>query len=246
MVALSTDEPTASTSALPQRAAILRAAVGIGVYAAVFGMSFGAVSVGSGLSVAQTMVLSLVMFSGASQFAFVGVAAAGSPFAAVPAALLLGVRNGFYGVTMSEFLSPHGLARLSTAHFVIDETTGMALGQSTTRARRYAFWATGLILFALWQVGSLGGALLGGAIDPTTFGLDVASPAVFLALLWPSLRRAEARWVALGGAGLALVLVPIAPAGVPVIAAAGVALAAGFTRVRAAPTTAETDEEAPS
>lgn len=241
----------APASPLPQRAAILRAAIGIGVYAGVFGMSFGAVSVGSGLSIAQTMVLSLVMFSGASQFAFVGVAAAGSPFAAVPTALLLGVRNGFYGVTMSEFLSPRGLAKLYTAHFVIDETTAMALGQSGARARRYAFWATGLILFALWQIGSLAGALLGGAIDPKTFGLDAASPAVFLALLWPNLRRAEARWVALAGAAVALALVPIAPAGVPVIAAAGVALAAGFTRARPDPapdlaTPTDNDEEASS
>ena len=93
------------------------------------------------------MVLSLVMFSGASQFAFVGViAAGGSPFAAVPAALLLGVRNAFYGVPMSEILHPRGLPDV-TAHFVIDETTAMAVGQATPAGKRYAFWATGLILF---------------------------------------------------------------------------------------------------
>jgi 4-azaleucine resistance transporter AzlC len=211
-----------------EHATILRAAIGIGVYAAAFGMSFGAVSVGSGLSVAQTMVLSLVLFSGASQFAFVGVAtAAGSPFAAIPAALLLGVRNAFYGVPLAEILHPRGLSRLWTAHFVIDETTAMAVSQQTPRARRYAFWATGLILFALWQVGSLAGALLGTAIDPADFGLDAAAPAVFLALLWPALARPAARWVALAGAGLALALVPFVPAGVPVIAAAAVAVLAG-------------------
>ena len=114
-----------------ERGTILRAAIGIGLYAAAFGASFAAVSVGSGLSVGQTMVLSLVMFSGASQFAFVGViAAGGSPFAAVPAALLLGVRNAFYGVPMSEILHPRGVRRLITAHFVIDETTAMAVGQA--------------------------------------------------------------------------------------------------------------------
>ena len=210
-------------------AAILRAAIGIGVYAAVFGMSFGAVSVSSGLTVAQTMVLSLVLFSGASQFAFVGVAAAGvSPFAAIPATLLLGVRNAFYGVTLSEILHPRGLARLWTAHFVIDETTAMAVGQATPQARRYAFWATGLILFALWQVGSLVGGLVGTAIDPADFGLDAAAPAVFLALLWPALSRSRARWVALAGAGLALALVPLVRAGVPVLAAAAVAVVAGL------------------
>jgi len=221
---------------LPERAALLRAAVGVGLYAAAFGASFGAVSVGSGLSVGQTMLLSLVMFSGASQFAFVGVAAAGgSPFAAIPAALLLGVRNAFYGVPMAQLLQPRGLARLCTAHFVIDETTAMAVGQSTERAKRYAFWATGLILCALWQLGSLGGALVGTAIDPATFGLDAASPAVYLALLWPGLRTATARWVAVGGAAVALALVPVVPAGVPVVAAALVAVGAGLLPARKRP-----------
>ncbi len=214
----------------PERAAILRAAIGLGVYAGLFGASFGAISIASGLSVGQTMVLSLVMFSGASQFAFAGVVATGgAPAAAVAAALLLGVRNAFYGLAISEIVSPRGLARLWTAHFVIDETTAMALGQATPRARRYAFWSTGLILCALWQVGSLIGALVGSAVDPTALGLDAAAPAVFLALLWPNLKRTEAKLVALGGVAVALVLVPVAPAGIPVLAAAGVAVIAGFT-----------------
>lgn len=216
--------------AFPQRAAILRAAVGFGIYAAAFGASFGAVAVSSGLSVGQAVVLSLVMFSGASQFAFVGIATAGgSPFAAIPAALLLGVRNTFYGVPVSDILQPRGFARLWTAHFVIDETTGMAISQATPRARRYAFWATGLILFVLWQGGTVAGAVVGGSIDPATFGLDAAAPAVYLALLWPMLRTARARVVAVAGALLALVLLPLTPPGVPVVAAAAVALVAGLT-----------------
>jgi 4-azaleucine resistance transporter AzlC len=218
---------------LPERGLIFRAAIGIGLYAMAFGASFGAISVGSGLTVGQTMVLSLVMFTGASQFAFVGVAASGgSPFAAVPAALLLGVRNAFYGVPVSEILHPRGFARLWTAHFVIDETTAMAISQATPQAKRYAFWATGLILFSLWQLGSLAGALVGRAVNPADIGLDAAAPAVFLALLWPMLRRTEARWVALGGALLALALVPIAPPGVPVVASAIVALVGGLLPTR--------------
>jgi 4-azaleucine resistance transporter AzlC len=219
----------AAESGTSERSAILRAAISIGVYAAALGMSFGAVSVGSGLTVPQTMVLSLVLFSGASQFAFVGVVAAGgSPFAAIPTALLLGVRNAFYGVPLSRILQPIGVARLWTAHFVIDETTAMAVSQSTPQARRYAFWATGVILFTLWQLGSLAGGLLGTAIDQTAFGLDAAAPAVFLALLWPALSRRRARWVAMAGAAVALALIPLAPAGVPVVAAAGVAVVAGL------------------
>ncbi|MET1005304.1 MAG: AzlC family ABC transporter permease, partial [Propionibacteriaceae bacterium] len=218
----------------PERGSLIRAAIGMGLYAGAFAMSYGALSVSSGLSVAQTMVLSLVMFSGASQLAFVGVATVGSPLAAIPAALLLGVRNAFYGVTLAEILHPYGPRRLWTAHFVIDETTAMAVAQSTPRAKRYAFWATGIALCALWQIGSLVGALLGSAIDPKTFGLDAAVPAVFLALLWPALKAVAARWVALAGAALALLLVPWVPAGVPVIAAAGVALIAGLLPTRAA------------
>jgi 4-azaleucine resistance transporter AzlC len=215
--------------AIAGRGPILRAAIGIGLYAGAFGASFGAVSVGSGLTVAQTMVLSLVMFSGASQFAFIGVAASGgSVLAAVPAALLLGVRNAFYGVPMAEILHPRGPRRLVTAHFVIDETTAMAVGQRTRPAQRYAFWTTALILCGLWQVGTLVGALAGAAINPADFGLEAAAPTAFLALLWPALKTAEARLVALGGAVLALVLVPIAPAGVPVIASAVVAIVAGL------------------
>ncbi len=212
---------------------MLRAAIGIGIYAAAFGASFGAVSVSSGLSLPQTMVLSLVMFSGASQYAFAGVVAAGgSPFAAAAAALLLGVRNGFYGVPLAEILRPRGWRRLGTAHLVIDETTAMAVGQPTPALQRYAFWATGLILCSLWQVGTLAGALAGAAIDPATFGLDAAAPAVYLALLWPRLSSALNRTVALAGAGVALVLVPLVPQGVPVIAAAGVAILAGLLPAR--------------
>lgn len=228
-------EPDGPGVSAVQRSPIIRAAVGIGVYAGAFGASYGALSVGSGLTVAQTMVLSLVMFSGASQLAFVGVATSGgSPFAAIPAALLLGTRNAFYGVPVSEILHPHGAQRLWTAHFVIDETTAMAVAQTTPLARRFAFWATGLILCCLWQLGSLAGALLGSVVDPRAFGLDAAAPAVFLALLWPALRTSAptgavaARWVAVGGAALALLLVPRVPAGVPVIAAAAVAVGVGL------------------
>jgi 4-azaleucine resistance transporter AzlC len=225
---------SSSAEAAPKRSAVLRAAVGLGLYAGAFGIAYGAVAVGSGLSVAQAMVLSLVLFSGGSQFAFVGVVAAGgSGFAAVMAALLLGVRNAFYGVPLSQILQPRNLwRRLGTAQFVIDETTAMAVGQPTRELQRLAFWATGLILFPLWQIGSLTGTLVGAAIDPADFGLEAAAPAVFLGLLWPSLRRWDGRAVALGGAAVALALVPLAPAGVPVIAAATVALVAGLPRRR--------------
>jgi 4-azaleucine resistance transporter AzlC len=210
---------------MSERGDLRRAAAGIGVYAGVFGATFGAVSVAAGLTVAQTMGLSVGMFTGASQFAFVGtVAAGGSPFAALPAVLLLGLRNAFYGGPVSGIVKPRGISRLWTAHFVIDETTAMAVAQPTPAAGRSAFWATGLCLFVMWVLGSLAGSLIGRAINPSDLGLDAAAPAIFLALLWPQVQRARTPGIALAGAVVAVALIPLAPAGVPVIGAAAVAL----------------------
>lgn len=218
--------------------AIRRDALGIAGYAGAFGASFGAVSVASGMSVAHTIVLSLFMFTGASQFAFIGViGSGGAPMTAVPTALLLGVRNAFYGVPISGLLRPrdlHGVRRALSAHFVIDETTAMAVARDDPESGRYAFWTTGISLFALWNIGTIIGAVGGSAIgDPATLGLDAMVPAAFLALLWPRLKDASARWVAIGGAGIATVLIPLVPAGVPVLAAAPIALVAGLLRPRA-------------
>jgi branched chain amino acid efflux pump len=217
----------------PERAGITRAAAGIGLYAGAFGIAFGAVAVRSGLSVTQAAALSAVMFTGASQFALVGVlAAGGSPLAGLLAALLLGLRNAFYGVPVTQILRPRGWGRLWTAHFVIDESTAMAVAQRSARAGRYAFWATGVTLYAFWMLGTLAGALIGSGIDTSAFGLDAAAPAIFLALLWPQLSRDRGRAVALGAAVVALGLVPFVPAGLPVIAAALVAVLAGLPPAR--------------
>ncbi|HWD64530.1 MAG TPA: AzlC family ABC transporter permease [Solirubrobacteraceae bacterium] len=221
--------------ALPEQAEITRAAIGIGLYAGVFGLTFGAVASAAGLSSVQAVVLSVVMFTGASQFALVGiVAAGGAPLAALSAALLLGLRNAFYGVPIGRLLRPRGPRRLWTAHFVIDETTAMAMAQPTQRAGRHAFWRTGITLFALWNLGTLAGALIGSGIDTSALGLDAAAPAIFLALLWPQLSREYGRGVALGAVLLTLSLVTLVPAGVPIIAAAGVAILAGLLPSRTA------------
>lgn len=216
-----------------QRAVITRSAAGIGVYAGVFGLAFGAVAAAAGLSVLQAVALSAVMFTGASQFALVGIlAGAGSPLAALAAALLLGVRNAFYGVPVAGIVRPRGLGRLLTAHFVIDESTAMAVAQTDRQAGRYAFWATGLGLCAMWNLGTLAGTLIGSSIDTAALGLDAAAPAIFLALLWPQLARGRGRTVALSAGVVALALITMTPAGVPIIAAAAVAVAAGLVPER--------------
>ena len=194
-----------------------------------FGLAFGAVAAAAGLSVLQAAVMSAVMYTGASQFALVGIlSAAGSPFAALAAALLLGLRNAFYGVPVAGIVRPRGLGRVLTAHFVIDETTAMAVAQGDRRVGRYAFWATGICLFAMWNLGTLVGALIGSSIDTSALGLDAAAPAIFLALLWPQLSRDRGVAVAVGAVAVALALVTLTPVGVPIIAAAGVAIVAGL------------------
>jgi 4-azaleucine resistance transporter AzlC len=227
--ALTPSSEAAASVRAPQRAAVTRAVAGIGVYAGAFGLAFGAVSTAAGLSVLQTVALSVVMFTGASQFALVGVlGVGGSPFAALAAALLLGVRNAFYGVPVAGIVKPRGLRRLLAAHFVIDETTAMTVAQPQRSLGRYAFWATGFCLCGMWNLGTLAGALIGSSINTSSLGLDAAAPAIFLALLWPQLARERGRSVAAGAVVVALALVTITPAGIPIVAAAGIAVAAGL------------------
>jgi predicted branched-subunit amino acid permease len=229
------------------RSATLRDAVGLGLAVGLYGVAFGAAADAAGLNTWQAMTLSLLMFTGASQFALVGVlGAGGSALAAVGSALLLGTRNTVYGVRLVPLLRPRGvLRRVGTAHWVIDETTAMALAAPNRVLGRLAFLATGATIYLTWNamtaVGALGAAALGGTARAA---LDAVVPAAFLALLWPRLRTAfpEAatqRRVALGGAAVALVLTPFVPAGVQVIAAVVAIALAGRPRATERPTESE-------
>ncbi len=223
----------------PARAAVVRQALSIGVATGAYGISFGALAVAGGLTVAQACALSLVMFTGGSQFAFVGVVGAGgSSAAAVATAALVGARNGFYGLQMARILRPRGGRRLLAAHVTIDESTAVGTAQAAVRPDRpdlapLGFWATALAVFTLWNASTLLGALVGDALgDPRAYGLDAAAAAAFLALLWPRLADARTRAVAAGAVVVAAALVPLVPPGVPVLAAAGVALVAGHRAPR--------------
>jgi predicted branched-subunit amino acid permease len=205
--------------------AVVRDAVGIGVATGAYGLSFGAISVASGLDLTQTCALSLLLFSGGSQFALVGVlAGGGSPVAAAGTAVLLGTRNALYGLRLSPLLRLRGWRRPVGAQLVIDESTAMAVGRDSERAGRVGFWATGSAVFVLWNLGTLLGAL-GGALlkDPRVLGFDAAVPAAFLALLAPRLRTREPWLVAVVAAVVALAAVPFVPAGVPVLLAGATA-----------------------
>ena len=212
-----------------QRRAVLRDALAVGAATGAYGLSFGAVASTAGLSVAQAAALSLLMFTGASQFALVGVlGAGGGPLPAAAAAALLGVRNAFYGLRLSQVLRPRGARRLLAAHLVIDESSAMAVIRDDERSARLAFWATGWSVFALWNAATLLGALGARAFDdPRLLGLDAAAPAAFLALLAPRLRERGTQALAAGAAVLALALTPTAPLGVPILTVAAATVALG-------------------
>src|SRR3954470_17130217 len=221
----------------PARAAVLRQAASIGFATGAYGISFGALSVAAGLTVPQACVLSLVMFTGGAQFAFVGVVGAGGAGgAAIATAALLGVRNGFYGLQMARILRPRGWHRVVTAHVTIDETTAVGSAQAVVHPDRpelahTGFWATALAVFTLWNAATLLGAVVGNALGaPRRYGLDAAAAAAFLALLWPRLGTSRTRLVALAAVVVASVLVPLLPPGAPVLAAAVVAVVAGWRR----------------
>ena len=202
----------------PNRA-VVRDALGIGIATGAYALSFGAIATAAGLSLLQTVSLSTLMFTGASQFALVGViGAGGSVWAGAATAALLGSRNALYGLRLSGLLKVSGLRRAAASHFVIDETTAMAIARDDERQARFAFWATGVAVFTLWNLGTLIGAIATHALpNPKVLGFDAAPPAAFLALLAPRLRSREPIAIAIGGAVVALVCLPFVPAGVPLL-----------------------------
>ena len=220
------------------RGGIIRSAVFVGLAVSVYGVAFGALGITAGLSVAQTCALSILMFTGASQLAFVGViSAGGSPATAIATAWLLGVRNAMYAVRMSILLRPRGLRRLLAAQLTIDESTALAIGQDESiedgRASRLGFWAGGISVFVLWNLATVLGAVATQAIgDPRAFGLDTAIAAGLAGLLGPRIRDRETGAVATIAAAFALVLALFVPAGVPVLASSVVAFAAARIALR--------------
>ncbi|HKP08179.1 MAG TPA: AzlC family ABC transporter permease [Microbacterium sp.] len=211
----------------------VREGLGVALATSAYGISFGALAVAAGLDVWQTCVLSLVMFTGGSQFAFVGIVGAGG-LAAAPAAIasaaLLGVRNVAYGIRMSPVVGAGFWRRAAAAQFTIDESTAVALAQRSPHARTLGFWVTGIGIYVGWNLSTLAGALLGDVLgDVRAYGLDAAAAAAFLALLWPRLRTRQPIVVGVAAAVVATVLTPVLMPGLPVIIAALVAIVVGWT-----------------
>ena len=214
-------------------------AISVASAVSLYGLSFGALAVISGFSVWQTVVLSLFMFSGASQFAFVGVMASGglaAGWAAVASAGLLGARNGLYSLRMSPIVGPGWLKRLAAAQLTVDESTAVGSGQPSLAGNKTGFWWTAILLYTGWNAMTLVGALLGDVLgDVRTWGLDAAAAAAFLGLLWPRLNRGEPIAVGLGAGVLTVLLVPVLPAGVPIVVVAAVTIAVALYRHRVSP-----------
>lgn len=207
-----------------------RTGLSIAVATGLYGISFGALSVAAGLGFWQTMALSALMFTGGSQFAYIGVVTGGgSGASAFAAASLLGVRNAVYGMQINRMLRPRRWTRLLAAQVTIDESTATAAAQDTPDEQRRGFWAAGLGVFVFWNLFTALGALLGDVVgDPRQWGLDGAAVAAFVALLWPRLRGREPAAVAVACAMATALALPWLPPGMPILVAAAVAAAWGL------------------
>lgn len=217
----------------PSSRAAVRSAISVALAVSAYGVSFGALSVAAGLDVWQTSVLSLLMFSGGSQFALIGLIASGGVSAgpaAITAAALLGSRNTLYAIRMSPIIGSGMLKRLAAGWITIDESTAVATVQPDLRSQRLGFWVTGIGIFVGWNLTTLAGALLGNLLgDVRQYGLDAAAAAAFLGLVWPRLKQLQPVVVAIAAAVVATVVTPWVPPGIPIIAAAVVAVVVGLT-----------------
>ena len=209
-----------------------RDSLSVSVTVGAYGVAFGAAAVANGFSVLQSCLLSLLTFSGASQFAVIGVmGSGGSALSAIATASLLGSRNGLYGVLMAPILKVRGFKRLVAAHITIDESTGVSLSQEPRglQAMREGFWLTGFGVFIFWNLFTLAGAVGAKAMgDPSAWGLDAAVPAAFLGLVWPRLKSSTDKSLAIVAAVFAVATTPFLPAGLPIIGTALLAVAAGL------------------
>ncbi len=224
-----TNLPESTSAPRPVVRAAIRQALSVSLATGLYGISFGALAVTAGLSLAQTQVLSLLMFSGGSQFALIGVTGAGGSIgSAVATAGLLGARNALYGAQLGPLLAVRSWRRVLVAHLTIDESTAVATAQPTPTVSRVGFWWTGGGVFICWNLLTALGALAGDALgDPRAWGLDAAAGAAFLALLWPRLASRSMQIAAGAAVVVAALATPITPPGVPVLAAAAVAVLIG-------------------
>jgi 4-azaleucine resistance transporter AzlC len=212
----------------PKNDAVERTSVSVAFTVGLYGAAFGAAAVTAGFTLIQSCLLSLLLFSGASQFAVVGImGAGGSPISAIATATLLGFRNALYGLQMAPILKVTGLKRIIAAQITIDESTAVSTLQSNDSDKKRGFYLTGFGVYVFWNLFTFLGAIGTSAIgDPSVWGLDAAVPAAFCGLVWPRLKEKRQFLISACAIILALSLTPITPAGIPIITT--VLLAIGF------------------
>jgi predicted branched-subunit amino acid permease len=208
----------------------VRMGIGVSIATGLYGISFGALSVAAGLSLWQTQFLSLVMFTGGSQFAFVGALAGG--WSAVGAAILLSSRNGIYAATLNGRFHPAWYAKPLFAQLTTDESFAVSSAQTDAEESRRGYWSAGVGVFLLWNLFTFVGALVGDALADPRFGLDGAAVAAFVGLLWPRLKDRDSVAIAVFAGFLAAVFTPVLPPGVPMLIVALVTGAVGFVMSR--------------
>jgi 4-azaleucine resistance transporter AzlC len=198
----------------------------IALAAAVIGMSFGILARDAGMGVVAPIVMSLTTFAGSAQMAAVTVMDdGGAVAAAVAAAILLNLRYVAIGISVAPSLRGRRVRRLAESQLATDES--WAISQDRGRVDRERLIGAGLVLLVAWTTGTVAGVFGGSVLgDPATYGFDAMFPALFLALLVGQLGDGRARAAALAGALIALALTPVAPPGVPIVAAAAAALLA--------------------
>ncbi len=203
----------------PKRNQVDRTALSVAFTVGLYGAAFGAAGVTAGFSILQTCLLSILLFSGASQFAVVGImGAGGAAISAIATATLLGFRNALYGLQMAPILKVKGLKRILAAQITIDESTAVATLQENDADRKRGFYITGIGVYVFWNLFTFLGALGASAIgDPSVWGLDAAVPAAFCGLIWPRLKNKTQFVVSAVAIAWALLLTPITPSGIPII-----------------------------
>jgi predicted branched-subunit amino acid permease len=203
----------------PKKNQVDRTALSVAFTVGLYGAAFGAAGVTAGFSILQTCLLSILLFSGASQFAVVGImGAGGAAISAIATATLLGFRNTLYGLQMAPILKVKGFKRVLAAQITIDESTAVATLQENDQDRKRGFYLTGIGVYLFWNLFTFLGALGASAIgDPSVWGLDAAVPAAFLGLIWPRLKNKVQFLVSAIAIAWALLLTPVTPAGIPII-----------------------------
>ena len=203
----------------PKKNQVDRTALSVAFTVGLYGAAFGAAGVTAGFSILQTCLLSILLFSGASQFAVVGImGAGGAAISAIATATLLGFRNTLYGLQMAPILKVKGFKRVFAAQITIDESTAVATLQDNDQDRKRGFYLTGIGVYLFWNLFTFLGALGANAIgDPSVWGLDAAVPAAFLGLIWPRLKNKVQFLVSGIAIAWALLLTPVTPAGIPII-----------------------------